>query len=58
MQRAVLQLVFYHQCTLEEASSILDIPLGTVSTHYKRGKERLKKLIEHLRLESKIRGYE
>lgn len=58
MQLAVLQLVFYHQCTLEEASGILGVPLGTVSTHYKRGKERLKNIIDHHGLESKIRGYE
>ncbi|MGY6559624.1 MAG: RNA polymerase sigma factor [Nitritalea sp.] len=45
-QREVLLLVFYHQHTLEEAAAVMQVSLGTVRTHYARGKARLKELIE------------
>ena len=37
-QRQVLELVFYQDLTIEEASSVLGISLGTGRTHYARGK--------------------
>lgn len=37
-QRQVLELVFYQDMTIEEASSVLGISLGTARTHYARGK--------------------
>lgn len=50
-QREVLLLVFYHGLTLEKAAEVMEIALGTVRTHYDRGKKNLKKLIEKSRIE-------
>jgi RNA polymerase sigma factor (sigma-70 family) len=40
-QREVLELVFYHDMTIEEASQTLGITLGSARVHYERGKRRL-----------------
>lgn len=45
-QNEVLRLVFYHNLTIEEASEIMGVSVGTSRTHYERGKAKLKKLIE------------
>ncbi len=42
-QRDVLHLVFYEGCTLAEAAAVLNARLGTVRTHYERGKVALRK---------------
>lgn len=44
-QREVLHLVFYQDLTLEQAAEVLRMPIGTVRTHYKRGKTRLHALL-------------
>ncbi len=40
-QREVLQLVFYHGMTIEEAALTLGVGVGSARTHYTRGKRNL-----------------
>ncbi|HEV2356573.1 MAG TPA: RNA polymerase sigma factor [bacterium] len=49
-QREVLQLVFYHGFSLQEAADVMGISIGSARTHYDRGKKRLRQWLE----ESKI----
>jgi RNA polymerase sigma factor (sigma-70 family) len=50
-QAQVLLLAFYHDMTLEAISTVMEIGLGTVRTHYERGKKQLKELIEKTKLQ-------
>ena len=45
-QAQVLLLVFYHDHTLEAVAEIMGLSIGSVRTHYDRGKKKLKKLLE------------
>ena len=40
-QKEVLQLVFYHGMTIEEAAKVINISIGSARTHYERGKKAL-----------------
>lgn len=53
-QAQVLLLAFYHDMTLDAISEVMEIGVGTVRTHYERGKKRLRELIEEI----KIRNYD
>lgn len=44
-QRHVLQLVFYHELSVEDAAQVLAIGLGSARQHYARGKQRLRDLL-------------
>ena len=44
-QREVLDLVFFHEMTVEQAAEIMGVALGTARAHYHRGKLRLLELL-------------
>ena len=44
-QQQVLLLAFYHEMTLASIAELLEVHIGTVRTHYERGKAALKNLI-------------
>ena len=46
-QREVLVLVFYHQLSEAEVADVLDIAPGTVKSRLHRGKEALRRALEH-----------
>ncbi|MGG1938706.1 sigma-70 family RNA polymerase sigma factor [Paenibacillus polymyxa] len=50
-QRTVIILRFYHDYTLEEIATLLDIPLGTVKSRYHAGLQSLRKQLGNLPLE-------
>ena len=45
-QKEVLQLVFYHDMTIEEAAKIMRVSLGAARTHYERGKKSLARKLQ------------
>jgi len=44
-QQQVLHLVFYQDLTVEEASRVMHVSLGTARTHFDRGKRRLREIL-------------
>jgi RNA polymerase sigma-70 factor, ECF subfamily len=49
-QQEVLQLVFYHDLTVVQAASIMNVSIGSARTHYERGKKRLRRLMSDSRV--------
>lgn len=49
-QKQMLHLVFYQNCSIQEAAEIMGIQLGTARTHYERGKNRLRQLLDKERI--------
>ena len=45
-QQEVLHLVFYQSMTLQQASVVMSVSLGTARKHYDRAKSKLRQLIE------------
>ncbi len=45
-QHKVLLLSFYHGMPLSEIAEVMNLHIGTVRTHYERGKASLKQIIE------------
>ncbi len=53
-QREVLTLAFYHDLTLGEIATLLELSIGTIRTHYERGKENFRKYIIRYKLDTEL----
>jgi RNA polymerase sigma factor (sigma-70 family) len=53
-QREVLTLAFYHDLTLEAIADLLELSIGSVRTHYERGKENFKKRLTKYKIDTEL----
>lgn len=45
-QQEILHLVFYQDMSVQQASEVMGVSVGSARTHYERGKQRLREWIE------------
>jgi RNA polymerase sigma factor (sigma-70 family) len=53
-QREVLTLAFYHDLTLEEIAVLLDLSIGSVRTHYGRGKDNFRRMLIEYKIDNEL----
>lgn len=46
IERAVITMCYFEDLTHEDVSQIMELPLGSLKTHIKRGKEKLQKALQ------------